>query len=142
MAGTLTTSELLAKEVAFLDERKRSLDTAIKASESRLKDVRAGFDLAEVQAKQDLDNLKIEQEKKRAALQDLVGPLQGQIDALRLQVLSEQNKLEAIKKSSLTILDDRQKQLATLDAAIATKQKALDSVTGALNSLKTQVGAL
>src|SRR5690349_13393266 len=112
MAATLTTSELLAKEVAFLDERKRSLDTAIKASESRLRDVRAGFDLAEVQARQDLENLQIEQEKKRAALQDLVAPLQGQIDALRNQVTSEQNKLEAVKKSSLIILDERQKQVA------------------------------
>lgn len=142
MAAQLTTLELLTNEIGILSEKRKSLEAAIKACEARLKDVRSEFDLAEVQAKRDLDRLQGEQEQKKAALQDCVGPLKGQVDALRSQVAGEQAKLDAIKADSLTALNERQKQLAVLDAAIKTKQQALSSMTGELNALKAKVSAL
>lgn len=142
MAAQLTTLELLTNEIGLMSDKRKSLDAAIKASEARLKDVRAQFDLAEVQAKQDLDNLQIEQAKKVAALQDQVSPLQGRIEALRNQVAREQAKLEAIKAERLSIVDARSKELANLDGELKRKQDAIASVTAELNNLKSKVSAL
>ena len=86
MSSLLTPMELLAREIGILDDKRKSMDASIKASEARLKDIRAQYDLADIKAKQDLYNLEIEQEKKRAALSELVEPLQGQVEALRYQV--------------------------------------------------------
>lgn len=142
MAAQLTTLELLTNEIGLMTEKRKSLEAAIKASEARLKDVRAEFDKAEVQARQDLEKLQIEQEQKKAALQDCVGPLKGQVEALRNQVASEQAKVEAVKAESLAVLDERMKKLAGLDAAIKSKQHTLELVADDINALKTKVSAL
>ena len=142
MTVALTPMELLAKEIGILDEKRKSMDASIKASEARLKDIRAQFDVAAIKAKQDLDNLQIEQARRMADLRTLVAPLQGQVEALRYQVAREQQRLEAVEVERQHALDERRSQLAVLDASIKTKQDALVSVMGDLASLKAKVGAL
>lgn len=142
MTSPLTPLELLAKEIGLLQDKRTSMEAAIKASEARLKDIRSVFDLAAIKAKQDLENLELEQAQKMAALNVLVEPLQGQIDALQHQVTKEQKRLQDIEAERLLALDDRRKQMAVLDAALQNKQQTLAALTGEIQSLKDKVGAL
>ena len=142
MAATLTTSEILAKELVFLDERKRSLDAAIKANEARVKDIRSEFDLASVKVRRDLEQLARESEQKREALRAQVEPLQNQVKALSAQVAREQANVGAINHETERALDERRKQIATLEAVIKLKQKSFDALASAVKTIKDKVGAL
>lgn len=142
MTVQLTPMELLAREIGILEEKRKSMDASIKASEARLKDIRSGYDLAAIEVKQDLDTLQIEQEQKMAELKEMVEPLKGHIEALQAQIDREQKNLEAIEAERQRVLDERRIQVAALDEAIQLRQASLQSVSDDILSLKHKVGAL
>lgn len=137
-----TPMELLTKALNMMEDKRKSMEASVKASEARLKDIRSQYDVAAIKVNQELTTLEIEYEQKRVALVESIGPLQGQVDALRHQVEKEQQKLAAVDAERQTILEERRAQVALLDAALKTKQEALASVSSELTALKEKVAAL
>lgn len=142
MKDEFTPLELLANEISRLEERRKSMEAAIKASEARLKDIRSGYDLAAIKVKQDLDHLQIEQERKMAELNAMSEPLHGQIEALRYQVAKEEARLTEMEEQGRSAVNARRIELDTIEAAILDKHHRLVELTNAVNALKEKVEAL
>lgn len=142
MSIELTPMELLTRKMIQLEDKQKAVDAAIKAGESRLKDIRSQYDLADVKVKYDLEQLELEQYRKRDELLQLIGPLQGQIDGLNNKVMNAQRELEAILVEKQAVLDERRIEVSALDARIKEKQDTLASIEREIQSTKSKVAAL
>lgn len=142
MSIELTPMELLTRKMIQLEDKQKAVDAAIKAGESRLKDIRSQYDLADVKVKYDLEQLELEQYRKRDALLQLVAPLEGQIDALNNKVASAQRELDGILIEKQAVLDDRRAEMASLDSRIKEKQETLASIEREIQSTKAKVATL
>lgn len=142
MSIELTPMELLTRKMIQLEDKQKAVDAAIKAGESRLKDIRSQYDLADVKVKYDLEQLELEQYRKRDELLQLIGPLQGQIDALHNKVASAQRELDGILIEKQAVLDDRRAEMASLDSRIKEKQETLASIEREIQSTKAKVATL
>lgn len=142
MSNELTPMELLTRKMIQLEDKQKAVDAAIKAGESRLKDIRSQYDLADVKVKYDLEQLELEQYRKRDELLQLIGPLQGQIDGLNNKVTNAQRELETILAEKQAVLDERRIEVSALDARIKEKQDTLASIEREIQSTKAKVAAL
>lgn len=142
MSNELTPMELLTRKMIQLEDKQKAVDAAIKAGESRLKDIRSQYDLADVKVKYDLEQLELEQYRKRDVLLQLVAPLEGQIDALNNKVVSAQRELDGILVEKQAVLDDRRAEMASLDSRIKEKQETLASIEREIQSTKAKVATL
>lgn len=142
MAAIMTPLELLTQEINILSNKRQSLEAVIKASETRLKDIRAEFDLESIKAKRDLDSLAVETDRQRADIVGRIDPLKSEIAGLRAQVAVEIARLEAVKAERLAVTDAKTKDIERLDGELKRKQYALASVADELKALKAKVGAL
>jgi chromosome segregation ATPase len=139
MAVTMTPMEMLVQEIAQFQEKKTSLQAAIKALEAKLKDVRSDVEMATLKAKADFDKVLDQSATAKAKLEDALAPLKAKVAQLTADAKTAEQRVTDAKNAHGAAVTEQRAEGARLDTAIAAKQKTLDGALVEVAKLKAKL---